>query len=40
MDKAQARTTLLRGIILERYLTEDNVGDCAVALPSKSNQSL
>lgn len=38
VDKTQARTTLLRGIIPGRSLTEENVGDCAVVLPPKSNK--
>ena len=39
-DKTQARTTLLRGRIPGRSLTEENVGDCVVGLPSKSKQNL
>ena len=38
VDKTQARTTLFRERILEKYLTEENVGDCAVVLPPKSNK--
>ena len=26
--------------ILEKYLTEENVGDCAVVLPPKSDKTL
>ena len=35
VDKTQARTTLFRGRIPVRSLTEENVGDCAVVLPPK-----
>ena len=38
VDKTQARTTLLRGSILGKSVTEENVGDCAVVLPPKSNK--
>ena len=38
VDKTQARTTLFRERILEKYLTEENAGDCAVVLPPKSNK--
>ena len=39
VDKTQARTTLLRRIILGESLTEQNVGNCAVVLPSKNSQT-
>ena len=38
VDKTQARTTLFRGSILEKSVTEENVGDCAVVLPPKNNK--
>lgn len=40
MDKTQARATLLQGSIHVLSVTEQNVEDCAVVLPSKINQSL
>ena len=39
VDETQARTTLLRGIILEKYLTEENVGDCADFCRQKDNRT-
>ena len=38
VDKTEARITLLQGSIPGRSVTEQNVRDCALVLPPKSNK--